>query len=76
MPRREGGLVVKGHRSNAQPEDEAEKLRVLRKLVKEGTDDLDAGRYVEVADSELEAHFEKLTARALAQVQRKRSADR
>ena len=34
--------------------EDAEKLKILRKLVKEGIDDLEAGRYREVAESDLD----------------------
>jgi antitoxin ParD1/3/4 len=50
--------------------EEAEKLKVLQKLVKEGIDDLEAGRFREVADSELEGYFEELMSLAAAKARR------
>ena len=44
--------------------EDAEKLKLLRKLVREGINDLESGRYTQVSDTELDAHFEKLMRKA------------
>jgi antitoxin ParD1/3/4 len=43
-------------------EDEL-KLALLRKQIKLGLDDLDAGRYIEIADADLETELDKRVAR-------------
>jgi antitoxin ParD1/3/4 len=48
--------------------EDTEKLKILRKLVKEGIDDLDAGRSREVAESDLDQYFEELMERAAAKL--------
>jgi antitoxin ParD1/3/4 len=50
--------------------EDTEKLKILRKLVKEGIDDLDAGRSREVAESDLDQYFEELMERAAAKLRR------
>ena len=50
--------------------EDAEKLKVLRTLVKEGIDDLEAGRYRDVAGSDLDAYFEELMGLATAKARR------
>ena len=50
--------------------EDAEKLKVLRTLVKQGIDDLEAGRYRDVTDSELDVYFEELMGLATAKVGR------
>ena len=50
--------------------EDAEKLKILRKLVKEGIDDLEAGRYREVAESDLDQYFDELMERAAAKARR------
>src|SRR5438874_5676245 len=53
-----------------QRSEDAEKLKVLRKLVREGIDDLEAGRYREVADAGLDGYFEELMGLAMAKGRR------
>jgi antitoxin ParD1/3/4 len=50
--------------------EDAEKLKLLRKLVREGIEDIDAGRYREVAESQLDSYFEELMERAAVRVRR------
>jgi antitoxin ParD1/3/4 len=47
-------------------QEDAEKLKILRTLVKEGIDDLEQGNYDEVPGSQLGAYFEELMAEAAA----------
>jgi antitoxin ParD1/3/4 len=47
--------------------EEAAKLKVLRRLVREGLDDLENGDYVELEDAELEGYFDELMRAATSQ---------
>jgi len=47
--------------------EEAAKLKVLRKLVREGIDDLENGDHVELADAELDGYLEELVRAAARQ---------
>jgi hypothetical protein len=46
--------------------EDAKKLTMLRKLVRVGIDDIEAGRYQEVADSDLDRYLKELMERASA----------
>ena len=50
--------------------EDVEKLKVLRRLVKVGIDDLEAGRYRDVAESGLDKYFEDLMELAVAKARR------
>jgi antitoxin ParD1/3/4 len=50
--------------------EDVEKLKVLRRLVKVGIDDLEAGRYRDVAESGLDKYFEELMELAVAKARR------
>ena len=50
--------------------EDVEKLKVLRRLVKVGIDDLEAGRYRNVAESGLDKYFEELMESAVVKARR------